>query len=86
MSELAGGIELFSISDITYIPGKSGLGTLVSSRLDRYYGKIVADITRVQLGYELIKLLHTITEDEPETDYFDLLHQARFGRQSLLRA
>lgn len=75
-SKLAGGIELFSISDITYLNGKTGLGTLISSRLDRYYGQIVTDITRVQLGYELIKLLHTVTEDEPESDYFDLLHQA----------
>lgn len=81
-SRLAGGIELFSVSDITYMMGKSGrdgLGTLISARLDTHYGHIVQDILRVQLGYDLIKLLHKITEDEPESDYFDLLQQAFAG-------
>ncbi len=78
-SKLAGGIELFSVSDITYMTGRSDLGTMISARLDVHYGNIVKDITRVQLGYELIKLLHKITEDEPEEDYFDLLQQAFAG-------
>jgi recombinational DNA repair protein (RecF pathway) len=40
-SKLAGGIELFSTSEITYIPGRGSVGTLVSSRLMRHYGGIV---------------------------------------------
>ena len=31
-SKLAGGIELFSVNEISYIEGKSDLSTLVSSR------------------------------------------------------
>jgi len=75
-SKLAGGIELFSISDITFIRGRSEIGTLVSARLIRHYGRIIGDITRVQLGYELIKQLNKITEDEPEQAYFELLEHA----------
>lgn len=78
-SKLAGGVELFSVSDITYMMGRGDLGTMISARLDKHYGHIVQDITRVQLGYELIKLLHKITEDEPEVDYFDLLQQGFAG-------
>jgi DNA repair protein RecO len=78
-SKIAGGIELFSVSDITYMMGKGDLGTMISARLDIHYGSIVKDITRVQLGYELIKLLHKITEDEPEEDYFDVLRQSFAG-------
>ncbi len=77
-SKLAGGIELFSTSDITYIEGKRDVGTLVSSRLIKHYGNIVKDIERVQLGYELIKLLDKATEDNPDPEYFGLLEQA-FG-------
>jgi len=73
-SKLAGGIELFSVSNVTYIPGRGEISTLVSARLDTHYGKIVQDIDRTMLGYELIKLLAKNTEDEPETDYFTLLH------------
>ncbi len=72
-SKLAGGIELFSTSDITYMPGKGDLGTLVSSRLVKYYDKIVTDIEHVQLGYELIKLLNKTIEDNCEAVYYELL-------------
>lgn len=75
-AKLAGGIELFSISDITFIRGRGEIGTLISARLGMHYGRIVADIERVQLGYDLLKLLDRATEDEPEPAYFSLLNQA----------
>jgi DNA repair protein RecO len=77
-SKLAGGIELFSTSHITFIEGRgdSGLGTLISTRLIKHYGRIVGDIARVQLGYELIKLLDRATEDHPEQEYYELLEQS----------
>jgi DNA repair protein RecO (recombination protein O) len=74
-SKLAGGIELFSVSSVTYLRGRGDLGRLISARLDKHYGNIVKRIDRVQLGYELIKALDRATEDEPETEYFDLLLQ-----------
>lgn len=75
-SKLAGGIELFSTSHLTYIEGKREIGTLISSRLEKHYGHIVESIDRVQLGYELIKLLDKATEDHPEADYYRLLEHA----------
>lgn len=75
-SKLAGGIELFSISHITYIRGRGEIGTLISSRLETHYGHIAQDITRTMLGYELIKQLNRATEDQPEPEYFHLLQQA----------
>ncbi len=75
-SKMAGGIELFSVSILTYIKGKGDLGTLVSARLDKHYGNIVKNIDRVQLGYELIKALDRATEDQPEEVYFTLLQQS----------
>lgn len=73
-SKLAGGIELFSVSDITFAPGRGEIGTLVSSRLNTHYSKIAADFERTMLGYDLIKRLHKNTEDQPETEYFILLN------------
>jgi DNA repair protein RecO (recombination protein O) len=75
-SKLAGGIELFSISDIVFIRGRGEIGTLISTRLIKHYGRIVSDIGRTMLGYDLIKLLAKATEDEPETEYFYLLQQS----------
>jgi DNA repair protein RecO (recombination protein O) len=75
-SKLAGGIELFSVTNITYVKGRGDIGTLVSARLVTHYGHIVQDIDRTMLGYELTRQLHKATEDEPEADYFHVLEQA----------
>ncbi len=75
-SKLAGGIELFSVTEMSYIKGRGQIDTLTSARLVHYYANIVQNIDRVQLGYELIKLLHRATEDQPESEYFELLEAA----------
>jgi DNA repair protein RecO (recombination protein O) len=72
-SKLAGGIELFSVSQISFIPGKGDIHTLISSRLKKHYGNIVHDINRTMLGYELLKRINRATEDATESDYFDLM-------------
>lgn len=72
-SKLAGGIELFSISEISFIAGKRDIGTLVSTRLVTHYGNIVTDIDRTTAGYNALKLLDTITEDDSEPDYYQVL-------------
>ncbi len=77
-SKLAGGIELFSVSEISFIHGRSEIGTLISTRLIRYYANIVSDVNRTMLGYDLIRILHKATEDEPDPEYFELLEQG-FG-------
>lgn len=78
-SKLAGGIELFSVSELTYVRGRGSMSTLVSARLQRHYGHIVSDIERTMAGYELIKLLNKVTEDEVESVYYELLDQALFA-------
>lgn len=74
-SRLAGGIELFSISNITYIKGRGEIGTLISARLETHFGTIVQDIDRTMLGYELIKRINKATEDAAESEYFEILRQ-----------
>ncbi len=72
-SKLAGGIELFSVSDISFIKGKGDLGTLVSSRLVRHYGDIVKDIDKTMFGYDALKIINRVLEDEGGEDFFELL-------------
>ncbi len=74
-SKLAGGIELFSVSDVTFLAGRGSVGRLISSRLRQHYAGIAADIDRTMLAYELIKLLNKVTEDEVDEGYFLLLQQ-----------
>ncbi len=75
-SKLAGGIELFSVSHITYIPGRRDIDTLISTRLVKHYAHIVEDVHRTMLGYELLKRLNRATEDATGDEYFYLLVHA----------
>lgn len=72
-SKLAGGIELFSVSHISFIPGKKDLGTLISTRLETHFGKIALNLDRTMLAYDVLKLFNRLTEDNPEPEYFQLL-------------
>lgn len=74
-SKLAGGIELFSVAELSFIRGRGDISTLTSARLCRHYAHITTDIVRTMTGYDLIKKLNKVTEDEPESDYFELLTQ-----------
>lgn len=74
-SKLAAGIELFSVSEISFIRGRGELSTLVSARLKKHYGNIVQDINRTMAGYDLIKLLNRVTEDAAGPEYFGLLQE-----------
>lgn len=75
-SKLAGGIELFSVSDLSFIPGRSEISTMISTRLIKHYSTIVKDLDRTNAGYSFIKKLNKITEDAAESAYFDLLNQS----------
>ena len=73
-SKLAGGIEIFSISDLTFLEVRSEINTLMSSRLDKHYANIVKNLERTAAAYELIRLTNKVTEDAPEAAYFNLLN------------
>lgn len=72
-SKLAGGIELFSESDITVIEGKGELDHLVSSRMTTHYPHIISDYTRVELGYEAVKLVAKAARQFTDKGLYDLL-------------
>ena len=72
-SKLAGGIELFSVNEVTVLAGRGEVHTLISARLSKYYDQIVKDLERTTAGYEFIKIMNRATEDNPEPAYFELL-------------
>ena len=74
-SKLAGGIELFALSDIVITEGKGDLGILTSARLVQYYRHIVEDYDRMQFGYEVIKHVAAASETVNEPEWFDVLFE-----------
>lgn len=74
-SKLAGGIELFSVSELGLINGRGEIRTLIHSRLITHYGNIVKNLERTQLAYELMRITNKATEDVAESEYFNLLNE-----------
>ncbi len=72
-SKLAGGIELFAISDVVLGEGKGELGILTSARLVHFYHHIIEDYDRLQFGYEVIKYIARASETVDEPEWYDLL-------------
>lgn len=72
-SRLAGGIELFALSDVVIGEGRGDLGILTSARLVTFYRHILEDYDRMQFGYEVIKQVGRASELVDEPEWFDVL-------------
>jgi len=75
-SKLAGGLELFATCDVTVLKGKGDVGTVSSARLQKFYGDILKDYERMQVGYELIKMINRAAETVSEPDFYYLLRDS----------
>ncbi len=78
-SKLAGGIELFAVSDVVIGEGKGELGVLTSAKLLQFYRNILKDYDRLQFGYQAIKLVARASETVDEPEWFDLLSEVLMG-------
>jgi DNA repair protein RecO (recombination protein O) len=74
-SKLAGGIELFAISDVVLGEGRGELGILTSARLVHFYHHIIEDYDRLQFGYEIIKQVARASETVDEPEWYELLSE-----------
>jgi DNA repair protein RecO (recombination protein O) len=75
-SKLAGGLELFSITEVSYIDGKSEIKTIVSTRLKTHFKLIVSDVSRTMIGYDFMKIVDFYTEHADEPAFYILLSTA----------
>jgi DNA repair protein RecO len=72
-SKLAGGIELFSESNLGYIEGRGEVFTLTSSRLIKHFDKIVQDYDKTELAYDVLKTVNKVVDDGYGQDYYPLV-------------
>jgi DNA repair protein RecO (recombination protein O) len=75
-SKLVTAAELFTISKVTYIEGKSKTYTITSAKLIRQHTNFLKDYEKVQLAYKLIKLINKYSEPTAGPEYFEYLAQA----------
>ncbi len=72
-SKLAGGIELFAVSDVTLVSGKGDFWTLTGAKMDTFFAHIMTDYERMQFGYEAIKQVSRAADQVSDEAFFVLL-------------
>lgn len=74
-SRLAGGIELFAVSDVVIGEGRGELGILTSARLIQFYGHIMQDYDRMQAAYMVMKHVARASEMVDEPEWYGILSE-----------
>jgi DNA repair protein RecO (recombination protein O) len=82
-SKLAGSIELFGESQLTFIVGKGDLGSLISARLIQNYGNIVKDLSRTNIAYQMIQLINKHLEFASGGEFYDLVRESYISLNDL---
>ncbi|MBR3220519.1 DNA repair protein RecO [Candidatus Saccharibacteria bacterium] len=79
-SKLAGGIELFSVSEITVHQDKADrLGILTSSKMLKFYNNILADLNKLELASNALRQVARLSDDVDEPELFSVLDQTLAG-------
>lgn len=71
-SKLAGGIELFAVSDVVVGQSRGDLKVLTSARLVQFYRHILEDYDRMQFGYEVLKQVSRASESLDEPEWYEI--------------
>ncbi|MEZ6330714.1 MAG: DNA repair protein RecO [Candidatus Saccharimonadales bacterium] len=74
-SKLVAGTELFCIADICFVQGRGSMATLTSARLHSQHTRFLHDLNKVNLAYDVIKVVNKHTEDSDGEYYFEILKQ-----------
>ena len=74
-SKLAGGIEMFSLIEITVHHNKSDFGIVTSAKMLKYYDKILMTYEKMELATMLLKEINKVAENSDSAEYFKLIDQ-----------
>ena len=75
-SKLAGGIELFSVSEVVIHEGRTELGILTSARLLEYYDAFVKDIELIEMGGMMMRSVSARAEQVESPEVYKILKQS----------
>ena len=84
-SKLAGGIELFSVSEIVVHRGRGDLGILTSARLTVFYAEIMKNYDAMTMMGKMMKEVAKISEQVDSVEFFNMLEQTMLGVNNVLK-
>ncbi len=78
-SKLAGGIEMFSLTELCINQGRSEMGVITSARMKKYFGNILRDFNKMELAALILKKVSVASENSDNSEYFDIVDQSLAG-------
>lgn len=74
-SKLAGGVEMFTLSDLQIHRGRSELGIVTSAKMLQHYDQILKNYDRMQLAGLILKKISTAAEHSASPDFYEITRQ-----------
>ena len=75
-SKLAGGVEMFSLAELTIHKGKSELGTITSAKMLRFYENLLKDYNRMELASMFLKKISLAAEHSDSSKLFEITDES----------
>lgn len=75
-SKLAGGIEMFTLSNYNIHLGRGEFGVITSVKMQKYYGNIIKNFTKMELAAMMLKKISRTAENSDSSEYFEIIDQS----------
>lgn len=72
-SKLAGGIEMFSLTELNLHFGKGEMATVTSARMVQFFSNILKDFGRMELMATILKKVSLVAESSDSPEYFKIV-------------
>lgn len=78
-SKLAGGVEMFSLTELNLHFGKGDMATVTSAKMISYFGNILTDFNRMELAAMILKKISLVAESSDSLEYFKIVDSCLKG-------
>ena len=75
-SKLAGGVEMFTLSEYNVHFGKGDFGTLTGAKMVQHYGEIMKDLARIELASLILKKVSMAADSSDSAEFFEIVDQS----------
>ena len=72
-SNLAGGVEMFTLSEVNLHFGKGDLAVLTGAKMVRFYGEIMKDLSMMEMASGFLKEINRASEMVDSAEFFEIL-------------
>lgn len=74
-SKLAGGVEMFSLTEVNLHFGKTKMAVLTGAKMVRFYGEILKDLSRMEIASEILKRISRAADSVDSVDFFKIVDE-----------